>query len=225
MRRAAGDDDKAAADALAKLCETYWYPIYVFIRRSNHAPADAEDLTQDFFARMIRLESFAAADAAKGKLRTFLLTSVRNFLTDAHDRAQAAKRGARVLVSFDREDAEKSYAREPADEMSPDRLFQRRWAMAMVESSLARLRVEFASQGKAEIFERLRPFLGFGSKVGGSYEEVASQSQMAVGTVKSHVFRLRQRWRELLFEQVAETLENPTPGQIKAELTELLGCL
>jgi RNA polymerase sigma-70 factor (ECF subfamily) len=225
VRRASSDDIGQANAALTILCNTYWYPIYAFIRRSNFQPSDAEDLTQDFFARIIRRDLFAAADAEKGKLRTFLLTCLRNFLADVRDRAAAQKRGPGLLTSICLADAEKSYAREPVEQMSPDRLFQRQWAMAMLESSLQRLRQEFADQRKETLFEALRPFLGFGSSPGGSYEEVSTRLAMPLGTLKSHVFRLRQRWRDLLFQQVALTLNEPTPELIKAELAELLGCL
>lgn len=225
VRQAASEDTGKADAALTILCETYWYPIYAFIRRSNYQPSDAEDLTQDFFARIIRRDLFAEADAERGKLRTFLLTCLRNFLADVRDRAAARKRGPGLLTSICVADAEKSYAREPVEQMSPDRLFQRQWAMTMLESSLQRLRQEFVDQDKAALFEALRPFLGFGSSAGGSYEEVSARLDMPLGTLKSHVFRLRQRWRDLLFQQVALTLNDPTPEQIKAELAELLGCL
>jgi RNA polymerase sigma-70 factor (ECF subfamily) len=225
VRQVSSEDTGKADAALTILCETYWYPIYAFIRRSNFQPPDAEDLTQDFFARIIRRDLFAAADVEKGKLRTFLLTCLRNFLADMRDREAAQKRGPGLLTSICLADAEKSYAREPVEQMSPDRLFQRQWAMTMLESSLGRLRQEFADQDKAGLFEALRPFLGFGSSTGGSYEEVSTRLAMPLGTLKSHVFRLRQRWRDLLFQQVALTLDEPTPELIKAELAELLGCL
>src|SRR4051812_2238479 len=225
VREAASDDTRKADAALTILCETYWYPIYAFIRRSNYQPSDAEDLTQDFFARIIRRDLFAEADVEKGKLRSFLLTCLRNFLGDVRARAAAKKRGPGLLPSLCVADAEKSYAREPVDQMTPDRLFQRQWAMAMLESSLGHLHQEFADQGKAELFEALRLFLGFGSSAGGSYEEFSARLDMPLGTLKSHVFRLRQRWRDLLFQQVALTLHDPTPEQIKAELAELLGCI
>lgn len=225
VRRVSSEDTAVADAALTMLYETYWYPIYVYIRRSNFQPSDAEDLTQDFFERIVRRNLFAAADVEKGKLRTFLLTCLRNFLADVRDRAAAKKRGPGLLASVHLADAEESYAREPVEQMSPDRLFQRRWAMAMLESSLQRLREEFAAQGKTAMFEALRPFIGFGSSPGGSYEEVSARIGMPIGTLKSHVFRLRQRWRDILFEQVALTLDEPTPEMIKAELAELLGCL
>ena len=223
MRRAGSADDAEARAALAALCETYWYPLYAFIRRSGPRPHEAEDLTQGFFARLLEKATLASADPARGKLRTFLLTCVRHFLSDEHDRARAQKRGAGLVVSFDADDAEQRYAAEPADDLSPDRLFQRRWAVAVLDQALRLLGEEQAASGKAELFAALRPFLGFSSEPEKRYDELAPALGIPIGTLKNHVFRLRTRWRDLLFEQVAATLDNPTPEEIKAELAELLG--
>jgi len=225
VRRAVGADDAKAAQALAALCEGYWYPLYAYVRRSGYSPHDAEDLTQGFFARLLEKNILAAADPEKGKLRTFLLACAGHFLADERDRAQAKKRGAGLLMSFDAAVAEERYAAEPADNLSPDRLFQRRWALTVLEYSLELLAEEFATNGKAEVFEMLRPFLGFGADPAQRYEEIAAKMATPVGTLKNQVFRLRKRWRELLFEQVSLTLDDPTPEEIKAELTELLGCV
>jgi RNA polymerase sigma-70 factor (ECF subfamily) len=223
VRRAGSADDAEARAALAALCAAYWYPLYAFIRRSGAGPHEAEDLTQGFFARLLEKATLATADPARGKLRTFLLTCVRHFLSDEHDRARAQKRGAALLTSFDASDAEQRYAAEPADDLSPDRLFQRRWAVAVLDQALRLLGEEQAAAGKAELFAALRPFLGFGPQSAKRYDELAPALGVPIGTLKNHVFRLRERWRELLFEQVAATLDNPTPEEIKAELSELLG--
>ena len=225
VRRATGDDDTAARAALAALCEAYWFPIYAFIRRSGKSPHDAEDLTQGFFAWLLAKGALAKADADKGKLRTFLLTCARRFVSDEHDRAMAQKRGAAVLTSFDSADAEERYAAEASDDLPPDRLFQRRWALTILERALALLGDEFTAQGKADIFTALRPFLGFGPEPEQRYEEIAPALGMPVGTVKSHVSRIRQRWREIIFEEVAMTLDDASPQEIKGELSELLGCV
>lgn len=225
VRQAVGTNDAQARQAVAELCEAYWYPIYAYVRRSGKSPHDAEDLTQGFFARLLERDILAAANPDKGKLRTFLLTCARNFLSDEHARAMAGKRGANLLTSFDAASAEGRYIKEPADDLSPDRLFQRRWAITVLDHSLQTLAAEFSAQGKGELFAALRPFLGFGTEPERRYEDVAATLGMATGTVKSHVFRLRQRWREILFEQVAATLADPTPEEIKAELAELLGCV
>jgi hypothetical protein len=130
-----------------------------------------------------------------------------------------------VLTTFDAARAEQRYASEPVDRLSPDRLFQRRWALTIVEQGLALLRQEFSAAGKAGLFTALRSFLGFSSGPVRTYEEVATTLGMPVATVKSHVFRLRKRWRELIFEQVALTLDDATPEEIRGELGELLGCV
>ena len=225
VRRATGSDPAAARAALAILCEEYWYPIYAFIRRTGKNPQDAEDLTQGFFARFLEKETLAIADPAKGKMRTFLLLCASRYLADEHDRATAQKRGAAILVSFDAATAEERYAAEPVDDLSPDRLFQRRWAMTVLDQSFDLLAEEFSGEGKVETFTALRPFLGFGPEPGKQYEEVSAQLCTPVGTLKIQVFRLRQRWKDLIFEQVATTLDEPTPEEIRAELSELLGCV
>ena len=225
VSRAAGGNDEEAMRALSALCGAYWYPIYAYYRRAGKDSHDAEDLTQGFFARLLEKETFAAADPRKGKLRTFLLTCAGNFMKDEHGRGEARKRGGGVLESFDARRAEGRYAKEPVDELSPDRLFQRRWALTVVENSLRELRIEFTALGKAATFEALRPFLGFGSEPEKRYEDISAALGVPVGTLKNQVFRLRERWQKLLFDQVAETLDNPTPEEIKGELMELLGCV
>jgi RNA polymerase sigma factor (sigma-70 family) len=224
--RAAADRGNAAEAerAMAEICELCWYPIYAFIRRSGHSPQDAEDLTQSFFARVIERDILSSADPTRGRLRSFLLTCVRNHLRNEHDRNIAAKRDARLLTSFHAAAAEERYLREPVDELAPDRLYQRRWALTVLSAALDLLRVEFQEEGRESLFDVLRPFLGFGASTEESYDQTASALRMAVGTLKSHVYRLRQRWRELLFEQVAATLDNPAPAEIKAELADVMEC-
>jgi RNA polymerase sigma factor (sigma-70 family) len=225
VTRAAGADDVMAADALAALCEAYWYPLYAYFRRSGKSSHDAEDLTQSFFARLLTNATLATANPERGKLRTFLLACARNFLINEHQRAGAQKRGATAQTGFDAEGAERRYAIEPVNDLSPDRLFQRRWALSVLEHSLQLLGEEFAAQGKAEVFAALRPFLGFRAGPGRSYEEIAAELGVPAGTLKNQVFRLRERWRALLFEQVAATLDDPTPEEIREELKELFGCV
>jgi DNA-directed RNA polymerase specialized sigma24 family protein len=226
IRRTGDVDDAVAMQALTVLCDTYWYPLYAYIRRSGKSAHDAEDLTQGFFARLVEKGVLASADPGKGKLRTFLLKCVQNFLADEWDRAMAGKRGAGVLpVTFDPERAEERYATEPVDDLTPDRLFQRRWALTILDQSLQLLGEEFAGQGRAEMFEALRPFLGFGPDPEECYGQIADKLGVPVGTLKNQVFRLRKRWRDLLFEQVAQTLDEPTPEDIKGELRELFACV
>ena len=225
VRQALNSSDPAAAQALSNLCEAYWYPIYAFIRRSGKSPHDAEDLTQGFFAKLLEKEILAGADRDKGRLRIFLLTCVRRYLADEHDRAMAQKGGAAVLVSFNPEWAEEAYATELVDDLTADRIFQRRWALMVLEHSFQVLREEYTAEGKSALFDTLRPFLGFGLDPEGRYEDIAAKSGIPIGTLKNHVFRMRQRWRELLFEQVAATLDTPTQEDIKGELSELLTCV
>jgi RNA polymerase sigma-70 factor (ECF subfamily) len=225
VTQAAGSDDVAAQQALATLCESYWYPIYAFFRRSGKSLHDAEDLTQGFFARLLEKRKFAIADRTKGRMRTFLLTDARNFMNDEHGRATAQKRGGGMVRVFDGDLAEGRYAKEPVDDLSPDRLFQRRWAMAIVENSLRQLRQRFEADGEAHIFEALRPFLGFTSIPKRPYEDIAHTLNMPIGSLKSEVSRLRARWKKLLFDQVRDTLNEPTDDEIRAELEELQGCL
>jgi RNA polymerase sigma factor (sigma-70 family) len=225
VQRANGDIDDEALQALAALCDSYWYPVYAYIRRSGHGAHDAEDLTQGFFARLLEKGTLAHADPAKGRLRTFLLTCVRNYLHNEHERASAQRRGAHLLTSFDAGWAEERFASEPADDLSPDRLYQRRWALTLLEFTLQVLEQEYSADGKRELFAALRPCLGFTKEKTPNYADLATRLGCTESTVKSHVFRLRQRWREILFQQVSVTLDDPTSDEIKGELGELLECV
>lgn len=225
VERANGPRDAEAAEALAVLCDAYWYPIYAFIRCSGHNPHDAEDLTQGFFARLLEKDILAAADPAKGKLRTFLLTCVRNYLHNEHARSSSERRGGLRLTSYDPAWAEERYATEPVDDLTPDRLFQRRWALTVLEFTLQVLEQEQIADGKRELFAALRPCLGFTKEKVLDYAGIAARLDSSEGAVKTQVFRLRQRWREILFQQVSITLADPTSDEIKGELSELLSCV
>ncbi|HQZ27534.1 MAG: RNA polymerase subunit sigma-24 [Verrucomicrobiales bacterium] len=222
VHRAVETESESANQALEEICTAYWYPLYGFIRRQGHNVQDAEDLTQGFFTKLLTKEILGAADREKGHLRSFLLTCLRRYLSDQRDRRFAEKRGSEVTFSLDTALAEERYSAEPASgDLPPDRLFQRRWAITLLEFSLNAIRLEFANRGKADLFAALRPFLGLGETSAESYEVVACRLGMPVGTFKSHVSRVRERWREVLFEQVAMTLDEPTSDNIKAELAEL----
>jgi DNA-directed RNA polymerase specialized sigma24 family protein len=223
VRDAVGPDAGRSRRALAALCDAYWYPLYAFIRRSGKTAQDAEDLTQDFFARLLEGKILEGADQEKGKLRTYLLRCLQNFLADERDRAMALKRGGKALDIFNPVWAEECYADEPADDMTPDRLFQRRWALTVLDFALQLLRAEYSTPEKAEVFEALRPFLGFGADSGEGCENISARLGIPVGTLQNQVFRMRGRWRELLFEQVSLTLAEPTKENIQDELFELLG--
>lgn len=223
--RAGGSADEEAREALSILCEAYWYPIYAYYRRSGRGPHDAEDLTQGFFARLLKKDLLAAADPSKGKLRTYLLACARNYMLNERARYTSEQRAYHRLVSFDQMSAEGRYSAEPVDDMTPDRLYQRRWALMLLERSLQLIRNEYHRAEKADLFNALRPFLGFTSQPQQDYEALGPQLHMNANAVKTQVFRLRQRWRELLFEQVSLTLDEPTSDQIRDELSELIGCV
>ena len=222
VRRAASRDEPDAAAALAQLCSACWFPIYAYIRRSGKSAADAEDLTQGFLARLIEKNFLASADGDKGRLRTFLLTCVRNYLADEHDREMTQKRGGGRVVEWDALAAEERYAAEPVDSFTPDRCFQRRWALGIVDTAMDTLRAQYRGEEKGELFEKLRPFLGFGASAEENYEAVAASLGMKLNTVKSHIHRLRDQWRDLVKQQVAATLDEPTPENIRAELADLI---
>jgi len=225
VHRAATADDPGAQAALAQLCAASWFPIYAYIRRSGKTPHDAEDLTQGFFARMLEKNFLASADGSKGRLRTFLLTCVQRHLADEHDRAMTQKRGGGRIVELDALTAEQRLATEPSDDLTPERCYQRRWALGMVDTAMNSLQAEYAAQNKGALFAKLRPFLGFTASVEENYQATATALGMKLNTVKSHIRRLREQWRDLLMQQVAATLDDPTPEAIKAELAELIACV
>jgi RNA polymerase sigma-70 factor (ECF subfamily) len=150
---------------------------------------------------------------------------VQRYLADEHDREQTQKRGGGRVVEWDALAAEQRYASEPVDSLTPDRCYQRRWALAIVETAMDTLRAQYTADGNGELFEKLRPFLGFGASVEENYQATATALGMKLNTVKSHIRRLREQWRDLLMSQVAATLDEPTPEAIKAELAELIACV
>jgi RNA polymerase sigma-70 factor (ECF subfamily) len=206
---AQGRSAPQAREALAALCRTYWYPLYVFIRRQGHAAEEAQDLTQEFFARLLEKDFLDDVDQAKGKFRTFLLACCRHFLANERDRARAQKRGAgRQLLSLDFTAAEKRYRLEPAHIDTPEKLFERRWALSLLDAVLARLRDEMVQSRKEKLFEALKGFLT-GEDRATPYRQAAAQLGMSEGAVKVAVHRLRQRYRELLEDEIGRTLNEP----------------
>jgi RNA polymerase sigma-70 factor (ECF subfamily) len=198
-----------AREALAVLCRTYWYPLYVFIRRRGHGAEAAQDLTQEFFARLLEKDFLDGVEQAKGKFRTYLLACCRHFLANERDRAQAQKCGAgRQLLSLDFAAAEKRYRLEPAHIDTPEKLFERRWALLLLDTVLARLRDEMVQGRKQELFEALKGFLT-GEDRATPYRQAAAQLGMTEGAIKVAVHRLRQRYRELLEEEIGRTLNEP----------------
>jgi len=210
-----------ATEALEQLCRTYWYPIYAYVRRQGHGPHDAEDMTQEFFARLLRLESLKDVAPQKGKFRTFLLASVKHFLADAWDAAKAKKRGGtHTIVSLDDADAEQRYQNEPAGDVTPDVAFERRWLVTLLERALSGLRKEYARTGKSSQFEQLKEFLSNPAEEG-DYDRLAAELGMNSGAVAVAVHRLRQRYRDLVRAEIAHTVSSPQ--EMEEELGHLFG--
>jgi RNA polymerase sigma factor (sigma-70 family) len=218
---AAGGATDVAETALAVLCRIYWYPLYAFVRRNGHAAHDAQDLTQEFFARLIAKEWLGEVARERGKFRSFLLAAMQHFLANEWRDAQRLKRGGGVtFVPFDARDAEDRYLHEPADALTPEQIYDRRWALDLLDRSLARLRSELDAAGKAAHFEALK-FCLTGDKV--ALAEVSVQLGSSEGAIKVAVHRLRERYRELIRAEIAETVDGPE--RIEAELQELQAAL
>jgi RNA polymerase sigma-70 factor (ECF subfamily) len=213
-------DSPLAARALEALCRTYWYPLYAYVRRRGYSPEDAQDLTQEFFTRFLAKGYLAAVHPGKGKFRWFLLSAVKRFLNNEQQRALAVKRGGGAFhVPFDGEKAEERYRLEAADHLTPDRLFDRAWAVNLIEAANRSLEEEHVLEGKAELFEQLKVFLS-GDQGSLSYAEVGARVRMTEGAVKVAVHRLRHRYRDVLREQIAETVTTRT--EVEEELRDLL---
>jgi len=194
--------------ALAKLCQTYWYPLYVFIRRQGRNPQDAQDLVQGFFARVLEKNYIQDADRTKGRFRSFLLLALKRYMANEWDYANRQKRGGgNQVISLDEQDSELRYRVEPADEMSPEKAYERRWALILLQQVLDRLASEFSTPGKVRLFDELKVFLS-GEK-GGSYAEIGSRLGMTESAIKVTVHRLRQRYREILRLEIANTVSSP----------------
>ena len=223
VAQSAQTDVPEAANALAQLCETYWAPIYSFIRRRGYAPSDAEDLTQSFFAYFLRTKAYSRTDRLHGKFRSFLLASVKNFLADNWDREQAIRRGGGYrFVSLDQGTAESFYDVASAPDSTAEHLFELRWAKSLTAGALDSLRQELHAEGKARLFEQLKNFLT-GGNVLPSYDEASAQTGLPRATVKTHVHRLRQRYREIVRREVARTVSSP--HEIDEELRYLCNIL
>ncbi len=214
-------DSPESTTALETLCRTYWYPLYAFARRQGHAPPDAEDVTQSFFARFLERNYLEGLSSERGRFRAFLLACFKHFLANEWDRSSRLKRGGdREFISLEAQSAETRYLEEPADHLSPDRVYDREWALALLNLVLARLRAEVRADGREPQFDRLKVFLTLG-KGARPYAEVAAELGLTESAIKVAVHRLRRRYRELLREEIAQTLSRPE--QVQEEIQALFG--
>lgn len=220
---AAENDDASGREALAKLCKVYWYPLYAFVRRQGLGPHDAQDLTQEFFVRLLEKNYLGDVDRRKGKFRSFLLAALKHFLSKEWARAKTAKRGGgHKLVSLDAFDAEDRYRREPEDDATPEKLFERRWALTLLDRVLARLAEEHEAAGKLAMFEQLQGCLTGNSDLL-PYAELADKLNTSEGAIKVVVHRLRQRYRKLLRDEIGQTVNDP--ADIDDEIRHLFSAL
>lgn len=221
---AAGDLQREdARAALALLCETYWYPLYAYVRRRGYPADDAQDLTQAFFARLLEKHAFQVADPQRGKFRSFLLAAMDHFLANERDRARAQKRSSgRPVLSLDLPSAESRMIHEPTHNLTPQRLYERQWALTLLTVVIGRLESEHQASGKARQFDLLRQALT-GDRNRLPYAEIAAQLEMTVEGARQAVHRLRKQYRAFLREEVARTVG--TPDCVDEELASLFEAL
>ena len=218
LASAQGNSPQAAV-ALEQLCRTYWYPLYAFVRRQGHSPHDAEDLLQAFFARFLEKNYLSAVDRSKGRFRSFLLAALKHFLADEWDKAHACKRGGQVqFLSLDSEAAESRYWEEPVSGLTPESLYEQRWACVLLERVMQRLEEDWAEAGKRHFFEALKPFL-VGENRSATYAQLALKLGVSEAALKMKVQRLRHRYQRLLREEIAHTVASP------AEVEDEIGYL
>ena len=220
---AGGTPSPESARALERLCGAYWYPLYAFVRRRGYSPADAEDLTQEFFARLLDHNWIAHADRHRGRFRSFLLMAMKRFLAKEWDKAKTLKRGGQVrFVALQFDTAETRYSREAADTHTPEQVFEKHLAMTLLGTVLKRLREEYANDGKGGLFETLEPCL-IGRRETQPYAALAARLEMTEGAVKMAVCRLRERYRECLKEEIGQTVASPL--EVDEELRHLFRVL
>lgn len=213
----------AAGPALDALCETYWYPLYAYVRRRGWNSDEARDLTQGFFAVLLEKGYLADADRERGRFRTFLLTAIQRYLSKERERAAAQKRGGGIRhLTWDYEDGERRLALEPTHDLTAERVYLRRWALTVLENALARLRLDYSESGKSHWFEALKVYLT-GESGEPSYQQTAEHLAATENAVKVAVFRLRQKYREAIRKEVAETVSDP--ADVEEELRALVEAL
>jgi RNA polymerase sigma-70 factor (ECF subfamily) len=206
--KASRDETTLARAAMEKLCQTYWYPLYAYVRRRGHSPEDAQDLTQEFFAQLIEHHAFASADPHRGRFRSYLLKAMDHFLISDWKHARAQKRGgvADKPLSLDLAAAQERFDLEPADHASPDRLFEKQWALTLLDEVLTRLESEYQRDGKRALFAALKRTL-MGARESQPYASLATHLGLSEGAVKVAVHRLRKRYRQLIRDEIAHTLD------------------
>lgn len=218
---AADPQHKEAGSALVSLCEGYWYPLYAYVRRRGYPPDQAQDLTQEFFVRVLEGRYLDRADPEKGRFRAFMLTSLKFFLADEGDRSRARKRGGGNVLSIEISSGEESYQREPGHDETPERIFERRWALSLLDRVVDKLRDEFVQHGRLEHFNRLKVFLL--GQAEASYATLAGEMGTSEGALKVAIHRLRKRYRELFRQEIADTVADP--AEVESELRYLAAAL
>ena len=211
MVLACGDENDAgrAHDALARLFQTYWYPLYAYVRRRGYNEHDAKDLVQGFCLHLQEKHALDKADRNRGKFRTFLLASLQNFLGHEYERERAQKRGGgRELIRLDAEQADARYRLEPIDSVTPETIFEKRWAHALLEQTIADLRTDFIRRGKERLFDGLSSFLS-GESHETSYQTAADRLGLPLSAIKTTVHRLRRDYREKLRAEISQTVSSP----------------
>jgi RNA polymerase sigma factor (sigma-70 family) len=212
-------------EAFAELCRLYWYPLYAFIRHRGHSPEDAQDLTQGFFLHLAERKALTRVDRSKGRFRSFLLASLQNHLSNEAQRARRLKRGGKAqIVYFDIEGAEDRYSMEPVEALTPEKIFDARWAMALLNEATKRLSREYLAQGKETTFEALKAFLDpINCKELPTYEDVADRLKISVGSVKTLIHRLRKQYTAFVREEISRTVSDP--ADVDAEIHQLCEAL
>ena len=207
------------AAALNELCRTYWYPLYAYLRRQGHGVHDAQDLTQSFLVHLLEKNRLQRLHPSKGKFRSFLLASLKNFLANEWDRQQALKRGAQfAVISLDDATGEDRFACESSHEATPDKAFEKSWALTLLDAVLAKVRQDYAAEGKGPLFDALQVYLS-GERGAAPYAETAAKLKLTEGALKMSVLRMRRRFGELLRAEIANTVSDP------AEIDEEIRCL
>ncbi|MEX2212958.1 MAG: sigma-70 family RNA polymerase sigma factor [Phycisphaeraceae bacterium] len=220
---AGGSNASAAKVALASLCEAYWYPLYAFVRRRGFTSPEAQDLVQGFFVRLLEKNDFIGLDPERGRFRAFLLACLKHFISNERDRDNALKRGGgKRVISFDAGEAEERYRLEPPDDATPERLFERRWAIALLDQAMNTLRQDYTKAGSEGLFDRLKSQLTDPGDVS-RHADIAGELNMTEAAVKKAAQRLRQRYREVIRTQIEETVA--TPEEVEDEIRDLFAAL